>query len=84
MLRLQLRMHTQKKCSRSVAFVFKPTHELAFAQLDQHAESLDLDIKLPLVVLGDEGNTEKRDEKHVATKRYRSCRCVRDCMNAAT
>lgn len=35
--------------------MFVPTDEKSFGMLDAHADSIETDIKLPLVVLGDEG-----------------------------
>ncbi len=37
-------------------YVYVPTKDTFFLALDQHADTLDGDVKPPLVVLGDEGS----------------------------
>ena len=41
--------------SRSSQFVYTPTRDYFFSTLDQHADTLEGDVKPPLVVLGPEG-----------------------------
>jgi hypothetical protein len=41
--------------SRVSQYVFVPTKEEVFTVLDQHADTLDGDVKLPLVLVGNEG-----------------------------
>jgi hypothetical protein len=42
-------------CSRSSDYVFVATPASAFDILDRHADTIENDVKLPQVVLGDEG-----------------------------
>lgn len=42
--------------SRVSQYVYVPTKDTYFSALDQHADTLEGDVKPPLVVLGDEGN----------------------------
>ena len=48
--------HEAFAASRVTQYVFKPTRDVYFNTLDQHADTLDGDTKPPLVVLGEEGS----------------------------
>eukprot|EP00639_Heterosigma_akashiwo_P023641 CAMPEP_0206399420 /NCGR_PEP_ID=MMETSP0294-20121207/24827_1 /ASSEMBLY_ACC=CAM_ASM_000327 /TAXON_ID=39354 /ORGANISM="Heterosigma akashiwo, Strain CCMP2393" /LENGTH=136 /DNA_ID=CAMNT_0053855253 /DNA_START=114 /DNA_END=521 /DNA_ORIENTATION=+ len=48
--------HEAFAASRSTDFVYVPNTDRAFAALDKHAETIELDAKPPLVVLGDPGS----------------------------
>jgi hypothetical protein len=41
--------------SRSSQFEYTPTRDYFYSTLDQHADTLEGDVKPPLVVLGGEG-----------------------------
>lgn len=43
-------------CSRCDDYVYVPSTPKCFKQLDKHVDSVEHDIKLPLVVLGEPGN----------------------------
>jgi len=44
-------------CSRVDQFVYVPTNESFFSVLDQHADTLECDVKPPLVLVGNEGTS---------------------------
>mmetsp|Transcript_21801 Transcript_21801/g.31736 ORF Transcript_21801/g.31736 Transcript_21801/m.31736 type:complete len:1197 (+) Transcript_21801:89-3679(+) len=48
--------HEAFAASRSSQFVYTPTRDYFFSTLDQHADTLEGDVKPPLVVLGPEGS----------------------------
>lgn len=48
--------HEAFAASRSSQFVYIPTRDYFFSTLDQHADTMEGDIKPPLVVLGGEGS----------------------------
>ena len=60
--------------SRSSQYVFVPTRDVLFTILDQHADTVEGDVKLPLVILGNEGSgksaflanwvEKRREHKH--------------------
>ena len=60
--------------SRSSQYVFVPTRDLLFTILDQHADTVENDVKPPLVILGNEGSgksaflanwvARRREHKH--------------------
>lgn len=66
--------HEAFAASRVIDYVFEPTRDIYFNTLDQHADTLDGDIKPPLVLLGDEGSgksallanwvSKRREHKH--------------------
>jgi len=41
--------------SRSSQYVYVPTRDVMFTILDQHADTVEGDVKHPLVVVGNEG-----------------------------
>ncbi|CAM9844977.1 unnamed protein product, partial [Phaeothamnion confervicola] len=47
--------HEALAASRSEAYVYVPVDERHFAALDQHAETIEVDSKLPLVLVGEPG-----------------------------
>ena len=48
--------HEAFAASRTSQYVFVPTKESLFNTLDQHADTGDKDVKLPLVVVGNDGS----------------------------
>lgn len=42
-------------CSRSADYVYVPSSPKYFKKLEQHVDSVEHDIKLPLVVTGEPG-----------------------------
>ena len=48
--------HEAFAASRTSQYVFVPTKESFFNTLDQHADTGDKDVKLPLVVVGNDGS----------------------------
>lgn len=60
--------------SRVLQYVFVPTKEDTFTLLDQHADTLEGDVKPPLVIVGSEGSgksallanwvAKRREHKH--------------------
>ena len=61
-------------CSRVSQYVFVPTKDDTFTLLDQHADTLEGDVKPPLVIVGSEGSgksallanwvAKRREHKH--------------------
>ena len=47
--------HTSFCESRSSSYVYVPSSPHHYSLLDAHADTSDIDVKLPLVVLGDRG-----------------------------
>ncbi|KAJ1424703.1 hypothetical protein B484DRAFT_96242, partial [Ochromonadaceae sp. CCMP2298] len=66
--------HEAFAASRVSQYVFVPTKEEIFTLVDQHADTLDGDVKLPLVLVGNEGSgksallanwvAKRREHKH--------------------
>ena len=66
--------HEAFAASRVSKYVYVPTKDTFFNTLDQHADTLDGDVKLPLVLLGNEGSgksallanwvARRREHKH--------------------
>ena len=48
--------HEAFAASRVSQYVYVPTKDTVFSALDQHADTLEGDVKLPLVLLGNEGS----------------------------
>jgi len=67
-------VHEAFAASRVSQYVFEPTRDVYFNTLDQHADTLDGDVKAPLVLLGNEGSgksallanwvSKRREHKH--------------------
>jgi hypothetical protein len=47
--------HEAFAASRVFQYVYVPTRDTFFAALDQHADTLEGDVKLPLILVGNEG-----------------------------
>jgi chromosomal replication initiation ATPase DnaA len=48
--------HNSYCASRSSSYVYVPSSPHHYSILDAHADTSDVDVKLPLVVLGDRGS----------------------------
>jgi hypothetical protein len=49
--------------SRVSQYVYVPTRDHLFQTLDLHADTLEGDVKLPLVLVGYEGNSQVLEEE---------------------
>lgn len=56
-------------CSRSSEYVFAVTKDKFYNDLDLHADTVEGDVKLPLVVYGDEGMFNR---KHSPNHHFRT------------
>ena len=61
--------HEAFAASRVTQYVYVPTRDTFFTALDAHADTLDGDVKLPLVLVGNDGSGKSALLANWVTKR---------------